>query len=58
MNFEDNPKSIKFHVKKFLSKNQERFKNKKVIDFPAGNGVTSRIIKEFGADPYPFDLFP
>lgn len=58
MNFEDNPKSIKFHVKKFLSKNQDRFKNKKVIDFPAGNGVTSRIIKEFGADPYPFDLFP
>ena len=58
MNFEDNPKSIKFHVKKFLRKNQDRFKNKKVIDFPAGNGVTSRIIKEFGADPYPFDLFP
>jgi len=58
MNFEDNPKSIKFHVKKFLSNNQDRFKNKKVIDFPAGNGVTSRIIKEFGAEPYPFDLFP
>ena len=49
MNFEDNPKSIKFHVKKFLRKNQGRFKNKKVIDFPAGNGVTSRIVKEFGA---------
>jgi len=58
MNFEDNPKSIKFHVKKFLSNNQDRFKNKKVIDFPAGNGVTSRLIKEFGAEPYPFDLFP
>jgi hypothetical protein len=28
MNFEDNPKSIKFHVKKFLSNNQDRFKNK------------------------------
>ncbi len=58
MNYEDNPKSIKFYVKRFLINNKDRFTGKKIVDFPAGNGITSRLIKEIGATPYPFDLFP
>ncbi len=58
MNYEDNPKSIKYHVKKFLLKNKDKFANKLIVDFPAGNGVTSRIIKETGGIPVAFDLFP
>ncbi|MGK7389061.1 MAG: class I SAM-dependent methyltransferase [Candidatus Cyclobacteriaceae bacterium M2_1C_046] len=56
--YEDNPKSIKFYVKRYLQKNKKRFKNKKVVDFPAGNGVTSRILNEIGAIPLAYDLFP
>ncbi len=58
MKHEDDPGSIKFHVKRFLLTNKERFTGKKVIDFPAGNGITSGIIREMGAIPLPFDLFP
>lgn len=58
MNYEDNPKSIKFYVKRFLLENKNRFSGKKIVDFPAGNGITSRIIKEIGAKPLAFDLFP
>ncbi len=58
MNYEDNPASIKYHVKKFLLANRDRFAGKKVIDFPAGNGITSRIIKEIGGEPIALDLFP
>ncbi|MCC6816025.1 MAG: methyltransferase domain-containing protein [Saprospiraceae bacterium] len=58
MNYEDNPISIKYYVKKYLKENQEHYNGKKVIDFPAGNGVTSRILKEIGALPVPMDLFP
>lgn len=58
MNYEDNPKSIKYYVKRYLLDNKDQFSGKKIIDFPAGNGVTSRIIKEVGAKPIALDLFP
>ncbi|MFH1004765.1 MAG: class I SAM-dependent methyltransferase [Bacteroidota bacterium] len=58
MKYEDNPKSIKYHVKKYLIKNKNRFNKKIVVDIPAGNGVTSCILKEIGAIPIAFDLFP
>lgn len=58
MKHEDNPKSIKYYVKRFLLNNQGRFKGKKIIDFPAGNGVTTKILKDIGAVPFAFDLFP
>ena len=58
MKHEDNPKSIKYSVKRFFLREQERFRGKKVVDFPAGNGVTSNILKNIGAKPIPFDLFP
>lgn len=56
--YEDKPVSIKYHVKRFLITHQERFKNKIVVDVPAGNGVTSRMLKDIGAIPLAFDLFP
>lgn len=56
--YENNPKSIKYHVKKYLIKNRERFRNKIVVDVPSGNGITSKILKDIGATPLAFDLFP
>lgn len=58
MKHEDNPKSIKYHVKKYLLNNKSLYKNKTVIDFPAGNGITTRILSEIGAQPIALDLFP
>ncbi|HPI18802.1 MAG TPA: methyltransferase domain-containing protein [Candidatus Kapabacteria bacterium] len=58
MEYEDNPESIKYYVKKYLISNKEYFKGKKVVDFPAGNGITTRILKGIGAIPIPMDLFP
>jgi ubiquinone/menaquinone biosynthesis C-methylase UbiE len=58
MNYENNPKSIKYHVKKYFLKHAEAYKNKNVIDFPAGNGITTQILQEIGAIPHPYDLFP
>ncbi len=57
-NYEDNPVSIKYHVKKYLIKNKDRIKGKTVVDLPAGNGVTCKILKDLGAVPVAFDLFP
>jgi 2-polyprenyl-3-methyl-5-hydroxy-6-metoxy-1,4-benzoquinol methylase len=58
MQYEDNTNSIKYHVKLFIRHNQEKFKDKVVIDAPAGAGVTSRILKEAGAVVRAYDLFP
>jgi ubiquinone/menaquinone biosynthesis C-methylase UbiE len=58
MKYEDNPKSIKYYVKRYLQTNAEIYKGKNVVDFPAGNGITSRILKDIGANPIAMDLFP
>ena len=58
MKHEDNPKSIKFYVKRYILGKKDALKDKNVIDFPAGNGVTSKILKENGANVFPLDLFP
>ena len=58
MTYEDNPKSIKYYVKRFIHREADRFKGKVVVDFPAGNGVTSKIIQDVGGQAVPFDLFP
>jgi ubiquinone/menaquinone biosynthesis C-methylase UbiE len=55
---EDNPKSIKFHVKKYFLARKDEYKGKKVMDLPAGNGITCELLTSIGANPYPFDLFP
>ncbi len=53
-----NPRSIKFHVRRYLEQERERLKGQVVVDVPAGNGVTTRILRDLGADPRAFDLFP
>jgi SAM-dependent methyltransferase len=58
MQYEDNTNSIKYHVKLFIRENQQKFRDKVVIDAPAGAGVTSRILKEAGALVHAYDLFP
>lgn len=50
--------SVKEEVKKFLDINQAKFRGKTIVDFPAGNGVTSDLIRKIGAIPLAFDLFP
>jgi SAM-dependent methyltransferase len=54
----DNPQSIKFYVKRFILSEPALFRGKTVVDVPAGNGVTSRILHEAGARVIPMDLFP
>lgn len=58
MNYENNPKSIKFYVKRYLRSSIKDYNGKNVIDFPAGNGITTKILKDIGANPIPLDLFP
>lgn len=54
----NNPKSPKYFVKKYLDGIKNELQNKIVIDVPAGNGVTTEILLEYGAKAEPFDLFP
>ncbi len=54
----NNPKSIKYYVKKYLGNLESELKNKIVIDIPAGNGATSEILLNHGAEVRSFDLFP
>lgn len=56
--YEDNPGSIKYHIKKYLNTNKNAFKGKTVVDLPAGNGITCKQLLEIGANPVAFDLFP
>jgi SAM-dependent methyltransferase len=56
--YEYNRRSIKFYVRNYLIDNKKKFSGKRVIDLPAGNGVTSKILLDIGASPFPFDLFP
>ena len=58
MRHEDNPKSIKYHVKRYIQAHPDIFRGKTVIDMPAGNGVTARLLREAGAEVLAFDLFP
>ncbi len=58
MKHEDNPKSIKFHVKKYLNAHKDLYSNKTVVDFPAGNGVTTKMLQDIGSKPLALDLFP
>ncbi|MGD1841961.1 MAG: class I SAM-dependent methyltransferase [Thermonemataceae bacterium] len=58
MTYDSNPKSIKYHVKQYLTKHQDRLRGKKVVDLPAGNGITCQLVEELGGTAYAFDLFP
>jgi len=54
----NNPKSIKYYVKEYLESNRDEIENKIVVDIPAGNGATTEILLNLGANVKPFDLFP
>ncbi|MDD3685226.1 MAG: class I SAM-dependent methyltransferase [Bacteroidales bacterium] len=54
----NNPKSPKFHVKKYFESIADELVGKTVADLPAGSGVTSRLLKDHGANVLAFDLFP
>lgn len=49
---------IKYHVARYLEAQQARLAGKKVLDLPAGNGVSSLLLSRLGAEPLPFDAFP
>lgn len=52
------PRSIRYHINKYLHRNKERFVNKTVVDLPAGKGILTKTLLEIGAIPVPLDLFP
>lgn len=52
------PKSIKHYVGEYIRSKASALRGKVVIDIPAGNGVSSAILFETGADVRPMDLFP
>lgn len=54
----DNPKSPRYYVRKYLDSIAGDLKGKIVADLPAGTGVTSRLLKDYGATVLAFDLFP
>lgn len=54
----DNPKSIKYYVKRYLLRRKGDLAGKVVLDVPAGNGATAEILLEMGAKVEAFDLFP
>jgi len=54
----NNPKSIKHYIKKYLENLKVELKHKIVVDIPAGNGATSEMLMNLGAEVKAFDLFP
>lgn len=52
------PKEIKFFVARWIKENSGPLKGKLVIDLPSGNGITSRQLKDAGAEVLAFDLIP
>ncbi|NOR52236.1 MAG: methyltransferase domain-containing protein [Gammaproteobacteria bacterium] len=47
---------IKGFVSKYL--NKLNLKDQRIVDIPAGRGVTSKLLHDAGADVHPYDLFP
>ncbi len=52
------PKEIKYFVNLWIDQNHLSLKNKIALDLPAGNGVTSRKLKDLGAKVVAYDLIP
>jgi len=52
------PKDIKIHLERILRSKKNELEGKKVIDLPAGNGISSAILNELGVDVEPYDLLP
>ncbi|MGI8432256.1 MAG: class I SAM-dependent methyltransferase [Chthoniobacterales bacterium] len=58
MYYDDNPVSIKYHVKRYILQHRREFLDKVVVDLPAGSGATSQVLHDVGAIVHPFDLLP
>lgn len=58
MLYEDNPVSIKYYVKRYITEHRAEFAGKVVIDTPAGSGTTAKALLAAGAQVQAFDLFP
>jgi len=54
----NNPKSPKYHINKWILNHKVDIFGKTVVDLPAGNGITSKILRDCGAKVLAFDLFP
>ncbi len=57
-NNEITPRSIRYHIHKYLNLNKKRYTNKTIVDLPAGKGILTKALLEIGAIPVPLDLFP
>jgi len=55
---DENPRSIKYYVKRYFVENKDRFAGKTFLDIPAGKGFTSGLLASIGAKVLPYDLFP
>ncbi len=56
--YESNPRSIKCHVARFFEREGQRFQGHRVLDLPAGSGLTSYHVVKSGGEALPFDIFP
>lgn len=52
------PKEIKYFVNHWIEQNRTLLKGKVVVDLPSGNGITSRKLKDLGAQVFAYDLIP
>jgi SAM-dependent methyltransferase len=52
------PRSPKFHVKRFLDERGASLAGARVLDVPAGAGTTTQILLDHGAIVEAFDIFP
>lgn len=58
MLIETNKLPFKSFINNYIISNKDRFSGKTIVDFPAGSGYTSSVLKQIGANVFPFDLFP
>lgn len=58
MEYDDDPVSIKYYVKRYILRHPEQFAGKVVVDAPAGSGSATQTLKDIGAAVYAYDLFP
>jgi SAM-dependent methyltransferase len=58
MEYDDDPISIKYYVKRYILRHPEQFAGKVIVDAPAGSGSTTQTLREIGAAVYAYDLFP
>ena len=53
-----NPGDIEYYMAGYIRQRRAEFAGKTCVDAPAGQGVTSRVLLDVGADVAAFDIFP